>query len=149
MERNVHEAAVAVRPHAWQTSDGCRIERAVADDPEPSGPLGDQHAPIGKKGDGPRMRQTLGNDGQADFVLFGCVEHERPCAQGRYRYAYPRLLGVADGDHAEQDEHDATNERVESHAFVPVTEGRRREYKTTKSDVGRPFSRDSSKARTV
>ena len=44
------------------------------------------------------------DDAHADLVLFGGVEHQWPRAQRRHRHAYPRLLRVADGNHADEHE---------------------------------------------
>src|SRR5262249_48292264 len=85
---------------------------------------------------------TLRDDRHADFVLFGRIEHERPCTEGWYGCADLRLLSVADSDHAEHNERDATRERAENHVS-PVTEPRRREYKATNRHQARPFSCDS------
>jgi hypothetical protein len=58
MQGDVEESDEEVRPHLWDSSDRLRIEHTVADDPKPTGALGDEHVAIGKKGDAPRMRKT-------------------------------------------------------------------------------------------
>ena len=122
MERDVHEAAVAVRPHAGHAGDRRRIEDAVADDADPAGPFGDQHAPVRQEGDGPRVRETPGDDAHADLVLFGGIEHKRPRAQRRDGHADLGLLSAADREHADQHERDRdpASEGADRHMSLPV-----------------------------
>ena len=75
MKGDIHETAVAVRPDWRHTRDGLRVEHSIANDTEATGPLGDQHASVGKERDGPWMRESLGHDADADLVLFGGIEH--------------------------------------------------------------------------
>ena len=101
MERDIHQAAVAVRSHARHAGDRRRVEHAVADQADPAGPFGDQHAPIREEGDTPRVRETPGDDAHADFVLFGRVDHKRPWTQWRHGHADLGLLRAADCDRAQ------------------------------------------------
>ena len=97
MERDIHETAVAVGSHARHAGDGRRIEHSVADDAQPARPFGDQHATVREERETPRVREALGDDADADLLLLGGIEFERPRAQGRHGQSDGRpLLSVAD-----------------------------------------------------
>ena len=96
MEGDIHQTAVAVGPDRRHARNRLRVEHAVANDTEPAGPLGDQHAAVGKERDGPRMRESPGHDADADLVLLGGVEHPgsraraaAPARRWRGSWAWP------------------------------------------------------------
>jgi hypothetical protein len=61
MERDVEQAALAVLLDLRQAGDRLRGGLAVAaDDAEPSGALGDEHAPVGQEGQAPGILGALG-----------------------------------------------------------------------------------------
>ena len=119
MERDVHQPAVAVRPDARHTRNRLSGRARRCDDAQPAGPFGDQHGPIGEKRDRPRMREPLGDDADADLVLFGRIEHKRSRAERRHRHA-DLLLRVADSHDAEQYERDRTKEGADRHATLQM-----------------------------
>ena len=133
MQRDVHEAAVAVGPHTRHAGNRRRIEYAVADDAEPAGPFGDQHAAVREKRDAPWMRQPSGHDADADLVLFGRIEHERSRTERRHGQADDgpwlnrlRLLRVAGDQCAGEDEWNQTSGASADHDDLPGFHVRRR-----------------------
>jgi hypothetical protein len=120
MDGDVHETAVPVRPDGRNAGNGPRIEHAVANDAEPTRPLGDQHASIGQERDGPWMRESPGDDADPDLVLLGSVEHPWSRAQRRHGYAESLLLlSVAEREHAQQRGRSQTDGMSDSHGDLP------------------------------
>ncbi len=63
VQDHVQQSALAVLLNAWQTTDGVGMQRpCCADEPQATGPLRDQHAPVRQKGQAPGMVQTIGDD---------------------------------------------------------------------------------------
>ena len=98
MQRNIHEAAVAVGPDLRQAGDGPWVQHSVSNDAQATAALGDQHVAIGKERDGPGMREAFGHDADAHSVLLGRIDDPGSLTQRRYRYADRRRLGVAESD---------------------------------------------------
>ena len=79
MQHHIHQSALAHGCHGGNASHRLWVKLEIAtDDAQPSAALGDQHARVGQKGDRPRMRQALGQGGDADAVLL--------CGVGLCRY---------------------------------------------------------------
>ena len=84
MKHDVHQAVhrarqpglagAVVRRHA---GDRLRIELAVADDAQLPHPLGDEHGAVGQPRHAVRIRQTLGDDDDADPLPFAGVVDKR------------------------------------------------------------------------
>jgi hypothetical protein len=93
MQRDIHQAAVSLRPDIGQARDRLRIQHSVADDAKPAGAFGDEYAAIRKKREAPGMLQSFGYDEEPNLVLLGSVEHERSSAQGGHWQTH-RLLAL-------------------------------------------------------
>jgi hypothetical protein len=107
VERDVHETAVAVGPHAGDTGNRRRIEHSVADDAQPARPFGHQHAAIREEHETPRVREALGDDADANLLLLGGIEFKRPHAQRGHGQSDVRpLSSVTDSKHADDHERD-------------------------------------------
>src|SRR5512134_3759372 len=72
MDRDIHQAALAVGGDAGQAGYGLRIELPVpADDPQPARTLRDEHAAIGQERKPPRMLEPLDQPDDTKRVLVG------------------------------------------------------------------------------
>ena len=126
MQRNVHEAAVAVGPDRRQAGDGQWVQHSVPNEAKATGAFGDQHAAVGKERDRPRMREPLRHDADANLVLLGRVDDPRPVTQRRYRYADRRRLGLIElATHEDQQRRSAPNGTSNAHANFPPSRFRR------------------------
>ncbi len=96
MERDIHEPPVTDGPDLGQTRDGLRVQHSVSNDAQAAVPLGDQHVVIGEERDCPGMRESFGDDADADRLLFCQIEHPGSVAEWRDRHACGRGLGMAD-----------------------------------------------------
>ena len=74
MEGDIHQPAIAVGSNRWHAGNGVRFKHSIANDAETPGPLGDQHASVGKERDGPWIREPFGHDADPE-----------PCAARQYR----------------------------------------------------------------
>jgi hypothetical protein len=54
-----------------------RVERAAVNQAQPAFPLGHEHVAVRQKRDAPRKRERLGDDGDANALMFGGVVHDR------------------------------------------------------------------------
>jgi len=114
MECDIHQPAIAIRAHAWHTSDRCGIEYAIPHQAKPARPFRDQHRPIGKERDAPRVGQALREHADPYLSLFGGIEHERSVTEWRHRNA-DLLLCVAGGDQADDHDGDDASRREACH----------------------------------
>ena len=69
VHRDFLEAALSLVADRRQGADRIRQQFAVANDPEPSRPLGDEDVAIGQEGDAPRVLEPVGNDLDGEVVL--------------------------------------------------------------------------------
>ena len=59
MQRHVERAAKARCQHRRQWTEWCRVEHAIANDPQTARPFGDEHAAVGHERNAPRMIESL------------------------------------------------------------------------------------------
>ena len=116
MESDVHQATVTVGSDLRHARDGVRIEHAIADDSKAAGSLGNEHATVGKEGNGPGLREASGHHTDADLVLLGRIEDPRSRSQWWHWDADRLSVGVA--DHEQQESSD-TSAMFDVHKNIP------------------------------
>ena len=82
VQRDVHQAREALRPHHRYPGHGRRVQHAIADHAQLSASLGHQHVATGQEGEAPWMRQAARHDHDADLLALGRVERDRPAGSG-------------------------------------------------------------------
>jgi hypothetical protein len=83
MQRDIEQAALPAGDDLGQAFDRFRIEFVIlADDAQPSGALGHQHAAVGQEGHGPGVLQAAHEGDDAEVVFFG-FDGLRLCGGGR------------------------------------------------------------------
>ena len=86
MQGDVEQAALSVLLDLRQAGDRLRGEPAVAaDDAQPPGALGDQHAPVGQEGESPGVVEPLDDGDDAERLLVRLDDLRRGRGRGDER----------------------------------------------------------------
>jgi hypothetical protein len=74
MQGDVHQTAVIAITHGRYAGDRLGLKDSFVNETEAAGAFGDKHVAVWKKGDAPRVRKTVSDGHDPDFV---CVRFER------------------------------------------------------------------------